>query len=196
MPSFLGNYPGGAKNRKEKLHRAIDSVLKQHYENWELLVIADGCIDTVKEMDVYNDKRIKTFLIEKQIGFGIQRNTGVKQSTGDVICYLDSDDLISPLHCGFIAEKIGDNDWIWFNHYELKNGKLTLKEININKVYGHGTCNVAHKNRVLWTSEKYGNDDMIFVNRLKSNSDKYSFVGNSYYVCCHQSHITGQGYES
>jgi glycosyltransferase involved in cell wall biosynthesis len=196
MPSFLGNYPGCATDRVTKLHRAVESVLNQTHTNWELIVIADGCAETIEEISKYADKRIKSFIIPKQNGFGIQRSTGVKMSTGNIICYLDSDDMFSPLHLEFIAENIVDYDWIWFNHYENRKDTAILKKVDINKPFNHGTCNIAHRNRVMWQSAKYGMDDFVFSNALKSDSKKYTFVGNGYYLVCHQSKITGNGFDS
>ena len=196
MPSYLGLYPGCANGRVFKLHRAVESVLSQIHTDWELIVIADGCAETIHEISKYSDKRIKSYIIPKQTGFGIQRSTGVKQATGSVICYLDSDDVFSPLHLDFIAENIGDYDWIWFNHYENRNDKVILKKVDINKPFNNGTCNVAHRNRVMWQSTKYGNDDLIFINSLKSDSKNYTFVGNGYYLVCHKSKLTGNGFDS
>lgn len=196
MPSYLGNYPGCASDRVAKLHRAIQSVINQYHEDWELIIIADGCVQTIEEVSKYADKRIKSFIIPKQTGFGIQRNPAIKEAKGEVICYLDSDDMLSPLHLDFIRDQIKDNDWIWFHHYELKNGFVTEKKANINHAFSFGTCNFAHKLRVYWLSQKYGYDDLIFLNTLKSKSDKFSFAGQGYYINCHINKITGNGFES
>ena len=195
MPSYLPDYPGASKNRDEKLHRAVESVIKQTYKDWELIVVADGCIRTYHEMKKYSDPRIKTALINKQKGFGIQRNTGISLAKGEVISYLDSDDMLAPNHLDFINENMQDYDWIYFNHWELRNNMVVNAKVDINKPYDYGTCNIAHRDRVFWTSEKYGNDDMIFVNRLKENKNN-KFAGDSGYICCHISSLTGKGYES
>ena len=47
MPSYLGAYKHAAKDRDKKIVRAIYSVCRQTYKDWELVVIADGCNKTV-----------------------------------------------------------------------------------------------------------------------------------------------------
>ena len=58
LPSFLGAYANAASRRPEKLVRAVDSVIAQTFQDWELLVIADGCQETVDIMRRYTDKRV------------------------------------------------------------------------------------------------------------------------------------------
>ena len=48
MPSFLGDYTNAAKNREEKFLRAVNSVRTQSYDNKLLVVVSDGCLDTVR----------------------------------------------------------------------------------------------------------------------------------------------------
>jgi glycosyltransferase involved in cell wall biosynthesis len=194
MPSFLGNFPGCAKNRVEKLHRAINSVLKQTYENWELIIIADGCPETISEVAKYEDMRIRSFIIPKQKGFGVQRNTGVKEARGEVICYLDSDDMFSENHLEFISKQIEGYSFIYFNHLEVRGGKVYPVKIDMNKTYKYGTYNFAHTERMFWTRSNYGNDDMIFGSQLMRLENK-KFVGQGGYLLCHQSNLTGDGFE-
>ena len=67
MPSYLGAYKKAAKDRDRKIVRAINSVVKQTYKDWELIVIADGCNKTVdivqKITDLYSAFQIKICLL-------------------------------------------------------------------------------------------------------------------------------------
>lgn len=79
------------------LKRCVDSVLNQTYSNWELLLVDDGSTDesTKRLCDDYGlmDKRIRVFHTKNEGAF-VSRRFGMKQSVGDFICYLDSDDYL------------------------------------------------------------------------------------------------------
>lgn len=79
-------------NRASLLPRAIESVLRQTYEDWNLVVVDDGSSDgTAKLMDSYSDSRIKTLRIPHR-GVSAARNAGVTHSKGEILTFLDSDD--------------------------------------------------------------------------------------------------------
>ena len=65
IPSFLGQYPGAASRRDEKLVRAVQSVLDQTYTDFELKVIADGCDLTMEIMKQFADPRVEAVKIQK-----------------------------------------------------------------------------------------------------------------------------------
>ena len=95
MPSYLGAYKRAAKNRDDKIVRAIKSVQVQTYKDWELLVIADGCEKTVEIVSAIKDKKVKLHSISKQaLWSGAVRNKGLSEAIGDYACYLDIDDAI------------------------------------------------------------------------------------------------------
>lgn len=79
------------------LKKCVDSVLNQTYSNWELLLVDDGSTDesTKRLCDDYGlmDKRIRVFHTKNEGAF-LSRRFGMKQSDGDFICYLDSDDYL------------------------------------------------------------------------------------------------------
>ena len=80
-------------NRKKYIKRAIDSVIRQSYKPFEIIVIDDGSTDGTYELikKSYSSSQIS---IEKQINNGVSsaRNKGVKLANGDWIAFLDSDD--------------------------------------------------------------------------------------------------------
>lgn len=81
-------------NRASLIGDTIQSVLNQTYKNFEYIIIDDGSTDNTEEIvNSFNDKRIKYFKQSKKDTLSILRNNGVNNSTGDVICVLDSDDL-------------------------------------------------------------------------------------------------------
>ena len=83
-------------NRAGIIDRAIESVLAQTYQNWELIVVDDGSTDNTKEIVMsYNDERIKYFWKENEER-SIARNYGIEKASGNYISFLDDDDYYLP----------------------------------------------------------------------------------------------------
>lgn len=85
-----------AYNSEKYIEQAIQSVLSQTYEDWELLVIDDCSIDQTAflvQKFVRSDSRIHYYKNEVNMGPGGSRNFAVGQAQGEWIAFLDSDDL-------------------------------------------------------------------------------------------------------
>lgn len=81
-----------AYNRKNLLKIAIDSVLYQTFDNFELIIVDDGSHDNTKGiLNEFKDKRI-FYVYQHHKGASSARNKGIKLSKGKFICFLDSDD--------------------------------------------------------------------------------------------------------
>ena len=73
---------------------AVESVLKQTYSNWELLLINDGSTDDSKKLvHSMSDERIRYFEQENQ-GVAAARNVGLSRMKGDYFCFFDADDVL------------------------------------------------------------------------------------------------------
>ncbi|MFW9989368.1 MAG: glycosyltransferase family 2 protein [Candidatus Odinarchaeota archaeon] len=83
-------------NRATLVREAIHSVVNQSYKNFEILVVDDGSSDNTKGIvqDIAKkDLRIK-YIWQKHSGTpAVTRNRGIKASIGDLIAFLDSDDI-------------------------------------------------------------------------------------------------------
>lgn len=87
-------------NRSKSLAEAINSVLIQTYTNWELIIVDDGSTDNTESVVnsfVCIDERINYFFQENGER-SKARNLGINKSTGEWICFLDSDDLYHETH--------------------------------------------------------------------------------------------------
>ena len=72
-------------NQERFIKEAIDSVLAQTYQNWELIVVDDGSTDcSVEIIKSYNDKRIKPVYLEENSHICIATNEGFSHVTGDI----------------------------------------------------------------------------------------------------------------
>ena len=80
-------------NRADMIGRAIGSVLAQARSDFELLVISDGSTDNTEEIvDDVQDSRIWFLKHERSRGASAARNTGLRESRGKYIAFLDDDD--------------------------------------------------------------------------------------------------------
>lgn len=79
-------------NRAHLLPRAIQSVLNQDYQDWDLLIWDDGSTDETRQVvATYTDERIKYYL-ETNHGAAYARNRAAEKASGDLLAFLDSDD--------------------------------------------------------------------------------------------------------
>lgn len=85
-----------AYNASEYIKNCLDSCIKQDHDNVEIIVIDDGSTDNTRDIvKSYSDRRIK-YLYKENGGSASARNLGIRNSSGDYIIFLDSDDLILP----------------------------------------------------------------------------------------------------
>ncbi len=84
-----------AYNAAPYLREALDSVLSQSLQPWEILVIDDGSTDdTAAIARTYGD-RIR-YIYQENEGLSGARNTAIREATGDWIALFDSDDIMQP----------------------------------------------------------------------------------------------------
>lgn len=78
-------------NRKFFLKRSVDSVLKQTLKPYEIIIIDDGSSDGTSSM-IKESYPAVNLIRQENKGVSAARNTGIRSSSGDWICFLDSDD--------------------------------------------------------------------------------------------------------
>ncbi len=79
-------------NRLPFLREAVESVLKQTYQDFELIVVDDGSTDSTAIYARENAAHLK-YIFQKNQGPSAARNRGIKAAQGEFITFLDSDDL-------------------------------------------------------------------------------------------------------
>lgn len=81
-------------NRSDSVGRAIQSVLDQTYQDFELIIVDDGSTDSTEEViKSFDDERIVYLSHDENKGKpAAARNTGIKEARGEYIAFLDSDD--------------------------------------------------------------------------------------------------------
>ena len=130
MASLLSDYPGSATGKDKKLIRAVESVLKQTYMNFELIVIADGCALTefvIKHN--FDDKRINLIRVErKELWSNVPRNAGIDIAKGKYILYCDIDDKWGENHLRIIDDQMDNTEnWLYYNDWRWsQNAKVII----------------------------------------------------------------------
>lgn len=103
--SFLISIIVPVYNASRYLDRCINSIIKQTYQRWELLIIDDGSTDDSYKIAMKfsrDDCRIKVFH-QNNLGAGAARNIGIKVAKGDYVVFVDSDDKIKPEYLSLLA---------------------------------------------------------------------------------------------
>lgn len=94
-------------NRAHRIGKAIESIINQTHQNWELIIVDDASTDhTFERVSQFSDERIRYLRNDQNQERCISRNRGIKESKGDYICFLDSDDYHLPNHLSMLHDFI------------------------------------------------------------------------------------------
>ncbi|TVZ53436.1 glycosyltransferase family 2 protein [Dokdonia sp. Hel_I_53] len=84
-------------NKASHIKETLDSVLRQTFTDYEIIVVNDASTDRSDEIiNSISKKKIKYILLDKNVGAGAARNIGINIAKGDYISLLDGDDLWKP----------------------------------------------------------------------------------------------------
>ena len=188
MASLLSDYPGSATGKDKKLIRAVQSVLDQTYQNFELIIVADGCPLTefiVKKN--FTDKRINLISVErKELWSNTPRNAGIDIAKGKYILYIDNDDKYGLDHLRKINDQMNNaENWVYYNDWRWNGTEFIERQIDTT-LYGHcGTSNICHASRLglHWERPGYGHD-FLFIKQLRKFEGKK--IETPEYFVCHE----------
>ncbi len=110
-------------NCADKLEKALNSVAKQSYKNFEVIV-CDSSSDRTKEViDNFSDKfRLKYIWEEGRGGPAHARNSGLRASQGEYIAFLDADDWWFPSKLEIVTKHLSDAD-ILYHDLDIYTGR-------------------------------------------------------------------------
>lgn len=168
----------------------IESVLKQTYCNWEMIIVDDCSTDNTKEIVekyAHNDLRIKYHCLEQNSGAAVARTEAMRLANGSFIAFLDSDDLWTPdkleKQIAFMEESNVNFTCTTYQQMD-ENGKLLNKTIKAVAKTSYNRllldCPVGNST-VMYNVEQMGkfevpnirkrNDDALWLQMLKK--EKY-----------------------
>lgn len=94
-------------NRASTLSVAVDSILNQTYEDFELIIVDDGSTDNTEDIiNAYVDPRIKYCHNTRKKGAPGARNTGLLKAKGDYVVFFDSDNFMHPEYLSKVIAEI------------------------------------------------------------------------------------------
>ncbi|MDO9045721.1 MAG: glycosyltransferase [Methanobacteriaceae archaeon] len=141
-------------NRANIIKRAIDSILNQTFDNYEIIIIDDGSNDKTECLineyyDTYLKKGIIRYFKQKNKGVSAARNNGLSKANGSIIAYLDSDNC-------------------WFETY-LERMVYALDESNSNTAYSVIQINNGFTNQKYLRDVQYNRNQILKGNFIDLN---------------------------
>lgn len=132
-------------NVEKYLHRCLDSVIAQTYQNLEIICVDDGSIDEsgrICDQYAVRDARIKVIHQENR-GLSAARNKGLDAAEGEYIAFVDSDDyILEDMYKKMLDKRLDYSvdlcvcQW----QYEFSDGRQVVKKKNIDPtIYGRKT---------------------------------------------------------
>lgn len=84
-------------NQADLLREALDSVLRQSFQRFEVAVVDNHSSDHTGEvLDSFKDERVRVYLVHNQGVIGVSRNMGIRETKAPLVAFLDSDDTWRP----------------------------------------------------------------------------------------------------
>ncbi|WP_208976565.1 glycosyltransferase [Methylotuvimicrobium buryatense] len=155
------------KNRPELLQYALKSIIEQVYDNWQAIVINDGGCDVGPLVEAIDQGRNKIHYIHlpSSKGHAAARNVGLELAQGEIITYLDDDDMYFPNHLEIVVNAlINSSDPVVFTQGEWVSETIENGErIDIKKEYPY--INSEHSLDKLLVKNYIG---LIFLAHRKS----------------------------
>ena len=119
-------------NGEKFVETAVQSVIGQTFSEWELVIVNDGSTDNTAEiLKKYNDNLKIKVITQKNGGVSAARNTGIENSIGEYIAFLDCDDLWKSNHLETLTQMIDKYPnaglYATFSEINLVNGNTITK---------------------------------------------------------------------
>lgn len=188
-------------NRENLVSRAIESILKQTYKDFEFIIVDNGSSDKSGEVaDEYAKKDARVRVIHRERGtISAGRNTALDAANGDFITFIDDDDWTEPDYLEFLLNLITENNADIsicgasdkdFDEKLVMNAEQALIELMWRKKYNVGFPTKMIKSSLLDDlrfPEDAQYDDISLMHKLIAKATRIAYYGlPKYNVCRHE----------
>ena len=181
-------------NSERYLKETIDSILAQTYSNYEIIFWDNQSTDTTANIiKSYNDERIYYYYTDKHTTLGEARNLAMEKVKGELLAFLDSDDVWLPDFLKAAVEILIDNNFSLYysNYYNWINSKKLVlynkDKISGSKEFGDLLASyMVGMSAAVMKVDALKENEIIFDNRFQMIEDydfflKLVHVHNAYY---------------
>ena len=132
-------------NSAKYLGALLDSIKKQSYNFYEIIVVDDGSENHLEVEDVikkYEDLKIKSLRLPTNKGACYARNSGATVATGEFLFFCDSDVILDPSILSNMVQKLHNNptcDWAYCN-FTVGNDRRKFCQFNIAEMKKRNIC--------------------------------------------------------
>jgi glycosyltransferase involved in cell wall biosynthesis len=142
-------------NQGQFIERTILSIVNQKYQNLEYFVIDGGSTDNTLEIIKKYQNKIKYWISEKDKGQTDAINKGMQRATGDIVCYINSDDVLLPGSLKYVGDFFSKNnnvDFIMGISLEIDLNDFITKYTHsiINKWFAKHGCYNINQQGMFW----------------------------------------------
>ena len=190
-------------NCEKYIEKCLESVLQQNYGNYEIIVVNDGSTDSSLEIvnKYINSHQNLKVITQNNKGLSGARNTGLRNSKGDYVLFIDADDYVEQNLLSEISRQISNYDILVYGYYNdlIINDKLCdqsqivfsdndidycLNEMNILTISGllGYAWNKAYsrkyllENNYLFEEGTSLIEDVLFNAKVLTNTDRIAYL--------------------
>ncbi|MDP5121051.1 MAG: glycosyltransferase [Spirosomaceae bacterium] len=99
-------------NRPDEVQDLLESLVKQTFNNFEVLIIEDGSSEKCETVcNSFNQELDIRYFFKENSGQGFSRNFGFERATGDYFIQFDSDAVIPPTYFDLVERNLNANNW-------------------------------------------------------------------------------------
>lgn len=159
-------------NSSKHLEECINSVINQTYKNLEIIIVNDKSTDnSLSIINSFKDKRIKVINLKENSGVSIARNKGVEESTGELVCFLDSDDYWNLKKIEKQVKFIKNKAFIYSDYEFYKNGKKHRARVPKTITYEEALKNTTIFTSTVMFNMEYLNKEDIYMPNIRLGQD-------------------------